>query len=239
MDFLKNKKVIVFDTETTGLPARVPNSYFMSSNSYYPYNQNEKYNTSRLLSIAWYYNPEFTSTNIDTNDIKEFLRSPDIQITSIENSHIHGITYDDLLNKGIPFESIILEKGFGKAILECDYIVAHNILFDINILLNELNRLHLTKYIDKIKQMQREKRIICSAEIGKNICKIQFKNSIAKQNTTPASNPTQNKINSNIQPKYKVPKLSEFYFHFYNKEFENAHNASGDVKALLEIMMKM
>ena len=36
-----------------------------------------------------------------------------------------------------------------------------------------------------------------------------------------------------------MPKLCELYKYYYGKDFENAHSADGDVKALLEVLKMM
>lgn len=36
-----------------------------------------------------------------------------------------------------------------------------------------------------------------------------------------------------------MPKLVELYMHFYGDEFDDAHNADGDVKALVKCLCKM
>ena len=53
-------------------------------------------------------------------------------------------------------------------------------------------------------------------ENGKNIARVTFKNS------------------SNIKP----PKLIELYKHFFNEEFDDAHNAEADVEAVLNVILK-
>ena len=76
LDFLTNKRVFVFDTETTGLPAKGPSGF----GSYWDYRDNTKYESARIVSIAWAFmncynkNDEITKsflTNI--NVAKEFL----------------------------------------------------------------------------------------------------------------------------------------------------------------------
>ena len=48
IDFLKGKNVFVFDTETTGLPAKTD-----KWGTYWDYKMSDKYDSSRIVSIAW------------------------------------------------------------------------------------------------------------------------------------------------------------------------------------------
>jgi DNA polymerase III epsilon subunit-like protein len=48
IDFLKNKNVFIFDTETTGLPAKS-----IKWGTYWDYRMNDKYDSCRIVSIAW------------------------------------------------------------------------------------------------------------------------------------------------------------------------------------------
>ena len=67
---------------------------------------------------------------------------------------------------------------------------------------------------------------ICSGELGRNICKLEYKT----RGWGGSGNPSRG---------YKMPKLVELYKHFYGCEFDNAHNADGDVRALLRCLSKM
>lgn len=224
LKFLEGKNVLVFDTETTGLPNRGNKKY----GEYEPYYMTSQYDSSRIVSIAWKYIENFKQTELKSNDIKHFIRYPE-NFNEIPNSHIHGITYDDALKNGIPLYDI-LEAGLYEAIKKSDYVIAHNILFDYHILASELYRMEedkilmATDCIIKLNDLLRKNALICTGEISKDLCKLEFQNNYYNNN-----NPKRIK-------KYKIPKLIELYKHFYNKEFPNQHNASGDVWALLEIM---
>jgi DNA polymerase III epsilon subunit-like protein len=242
IDFLKNKKVIIFDTETTGLPQRRPNAKYGSSDEYYDYYFNDAYESARIVSIAWYYTNNFTKTELDKSQIHHYIRKPDT-FTVIPTTHIHGISFSHALQNGIPISDIlnITEPSLHDAILQCDYIIAHNVMFDIHILMNELHRLNLPLLITKLKTMLHESRCICTGQIGKPICKLQFKSKYPSKkykstSEITESNVTQSIISSKTNTNYKMPKLSEFYNHLFNRDFENAHSASGDVTALLEIL---
>lgn len=56
-------------------------------------------------------------------------------------THIHGISYEELLTQGMPLNVILSIYGLGKSLLEADYIVARNAGFDYHVLMNELYRL--------------------------------------------------------------------------------------------------
>ena len=126
------------------------------------------------------------------------------------------------------------------ALLEADYIVAHNVGFDYHVLMNELYRIvndneppiynsllikqKASLCIEHLEDLYNNDRVICTGKLSTNICKIEF--------------PTKNIYLGN-KKNYKMPKLSELYNYYYGCDFENAHSAEGDVKALIECLVKM
>ena len=232
LNFLEGKNVLVFDTETTGLPERKNNKF----GEYYPYYMSHKYDSSRMVSIAWKYIPNFSKTTMNSDDIQHFIRYPE-DFYDIPNSHIHGITYEHAQQTGIPFNDI-LEAGLYEAIKNCHYIIAHNVLFDYHILASELFRvdnenLMATECVIKLNELINNKGLVCTGELGKDLCQLEFTNNYYNYNNSYGS------PNAKRVKKYKMPKLVELYKHFYNTEFPNQHNASGDVWALLEVMKLM
>ena len=229
LECIIGKNVFIFDTETTGLPERVPGAMWGSANEYWPYTMNEKYNKSRIVSCAWSYYNSFSKLTLLENPIKHYIRCPE-GFDEIPTSHIHGITYDIAVSKGVPFNDIFENNGLYDALIASEYIIAHNIFFDIYILLNELYRLkteHATQTILHIKSLMALNRCICTGNLSKDICKLEFNN--YKYNTN-------NKKKAKI---YKMPKLSELYKHYYKTDIENAHTADGDVKTLMLCLLKM
>jgi DNA polymerase III epsilon subunit-like protein len=229
IDFLDGKKVFVFDTETTGLPNKVPGGGW---NSYYPYYMIDKYKTSRIVSIAWGYTDNFSKNTIANVSVDHYIRYPE-GFNEIPTTHIHGITFQETLEKGIPFCDILNTYGLANILLNCDYIVAHNVSFDINILLSELSRLETDiarECIIKLVSMKDNGKCICSGEITTDICKLKMKNNYVNNSNTNSSK----KIK-----KYKMPKLSELYQYCYDNMFDGAHSADGDVRALLKILAKI
>jgi len=218
MNNLINTKVLIFDLETTGVPERKP-GYHDGKNEYYDYKMNNKYDSSRIVSVAWCYIENFNKqslTNMINNyETFECIRKP-LDFKQIDNSDFHGITYQTACTKGITLGNIINKEGFGHAILNCDYIVGHNCLFDIFILLNELHRINFINCVKKLDMLLNTNKYVCTGELGKNICKILTKGK-----------------------GYKMPRLNELYKHFYKKEPIVQHQAKDDVNTLLEIMNKI
>lgn len=227
ISFLDGKKVLIFDTETTGLPQRVPGAKWGSTSEYHNYTINEKYDSARIVSIAWSFIPGFNKTTLPEQHIHSAIRYPPPEMLDIPTAHIHGITYEMAKQQGISFADILADhpdgdcaNGLANTILNTDYIIAHNVMFDIHILLNELWRLgndSAMACIEHINKLLAMGRCICSGELGRGICKIPYKNS----------------------KRYKMPKLVELYLHFFGCEFEGQHRADGDVRALLYCLSRM
>jgi DNA polymerase III epsilon subunit-like protein len=216
--FLEGKNVFVFDTETTGLPERVPGSKWGSSNEYWSYKMNSKYDSARIVSIAWAFVQSFDKLALEGERISHYIRLPE-GFNSIPTTHIHGISYEQAINEGIPFNDIFENCGLYDKLIHTEYIIAHNVNFDVHILLNELFRLNTDKarkVISHIENIMASGHCVCTGELGRNICKIQYKSR-----------------------GYKMPKLVELYRYYYGCDFDNAHNADGDVKALLQCLCKM
>ena len=246
LKFLEGKNIFVFDTETTGLPDKCPNGW----GSYWSYFMNEKYENARIVSIAWstihnFHKDKINVRNTPTTEntpntpntpttsrpqtiVEHYLRYPE-GFTEINNSHIHGIKYEDVVNDGVLFNDLLLNKGLCLDILKSDYIIAHNINFDYHVLMNELYRLsteHAKACMLHLNTLKSKGRFICTGELTTDICKMEFK--------------TVSTYKGNKKTKrYKMPKLSELYVYYYGREFENQHSADGDVKALLEIISRI
>ena len=235
LDFLNNKRVFVFDTETTGLPAKGPSGF----GSYWDFRDNSKYESARIVSIAWTFIENYNNNNLQYKGFKgaeapsaevlvHLLRYPE-GFSEITNSNIHGITFENAFENGLKFNDILKNCGLGEILLSSDYIVAHNAGFDLHVLLNELHRVGTelaNRCINHLLEMNEIGRIVCTAILGTEICKLDF----------PSQSNYQGK---RFKKSYKMPKLLELYKHYYGVEPENQHSADGDVRALLEVMMRM
>ncbi len=225
--FLESKNVLIFDTETTGLPERVPGARWGSSSEYWPYNMNDKYRDARIVSIAWSFIEGYNSNTLASETIKECIRYPE-GFTEIPTTHIHGITMEHAVENGVSILDIFEKCGLADAIGQCDYIIGHNIMFDVHILQNELFRLGTERSIEavwKLETMKGLSRLICTGEIGKDICKIEFKSRDGKDTAR--------------VKRFKMPKLKELHQHVMGYEHDDQHSAKGDVQALLNCLGKI
>lgn len=143
-------KLLIFDTETTGLPKsrepaiRGPNNW------------------PHLVSIAW--------TLVDTSNYEpiiseSFIVKPQWAIPA-DSTAIHGITQEKANAEGLPLSTVI-EKFLE---IPHDVMIAHNMDFDYNVLVNaiiwDLNLGTLPDF----------KRRFCSMEAMRNIMQIPFAN---------------------------------------------------------------
>ena len=133
--------IIFFDTETTGLPKRQYNKYFSPKNT-------SQYDSSRLASIAW------IKTNFSYEIISKGCHyvKPDNWTVCPEALEVNNLT-DELLNKkGLPIDQII--KIFSEEMKDVKFLVAHNIAFDVRIILSEIYRTNNLEFYKVISSTQ-------------------------------------------------------------------------------------
>lgn len=126
---LRNKRCLIIDTETSGLPMCRPK---MPKHMKYP---NPRfaiaYEGARLLSLA-YSNTTIGNGPVDFNrDNAHFIRN-----NSDLKKSLYQTNKDKFAdNTGAPIREIL--DAVQVQINLCDYIVGHNVLFDINIIAHE------------------------------------------------------------------------------------------------------
>ena len=146
-------KVLVFDTETTGLPKK-----------WAKVNQLDKWPHIIQLSHILY----DTDANKIIDCYDDIIKLDDNINISDESINIHGITRSQSKRKGIDICNA-LEK-FNETILEADVIVGHNVSFDIKMVMVELKRNNKEQIFSNssgygIKEF-------CTMKKSVNICKI-------------------------------------------------------------------
>ena len=156
-------KVMVFDTETTGLPKYMKHTP----------NQNNLDNWPHIVQLSYIIYDTDTDSVLNITD--HIIRVPEgVQITE-ENAAIHGIT-QEISRQGIPLNVAIDEfmVDFDKV----DLIVAHNIEFDKKMLMVELYRLGYILCVDKIHAST---KYVCTMQEGIDLCNIKAFTKIEKK----------------------------------------------------------
>jgi superfamily I DNA/RNA helicase/DNA polymerase III epsilon subunit-like protein len=190
-----NYKYLIVDTETNGIPLR------LGFNSYYNYKNIDKYNVARIVQISW--------VVCGNNDV--IIEDHDYIIQpngfKIDNSRIHGITEEIARTKGRMIRSIL--EIFTKSAATVDYIVCHNVNFDINVIKSEMFRLGRQDMINVLEK----KLLICTLETANNRIK---------------------KLGH-----YHSSKLENLYEYLTGNEMHGAHNSKFDVAATKEVFCGM
>ena len=181
------KKLLFFDTETTGL---LPKNCDIENNIN---------NFPRLVELAFILFDEFGVKLYEA----DYIIKPDGFEIPITASNINGITTQIANDKGVDIK--VATNDFMRQYEQADYLVCHNFYFDRKIVESELYRQNV---IIKMKT----KPHICTMLKTIKFTGATFKNS----------------------SKLKFPTLTELYFKCFDKDFENKHNALGDVSATAE-----
>jgi DNA polymerase-3 subunit epsilon len=122
---------IVLDTETNGIPKK------NRETGLFDYKNTEDFENARLLSISY-----LVLNNDDAIlEKKTIYINPDFELCN-KAQKIHGLTKTFLKEAGISIEYLIdnLKDVFNK--YNIDIIIAHNIEFDLNIILSEIYRMN-------------------------------------------------------------------------------------------------
>jgi len=127
-------KIIIFDTETTGLP-----NWHIKGPKWYkswPY----------IVQLSW------ILYNIDDNTYKkgDYIIKLPLKVTIPEESiKIHGITNEIMNTKGVNFMKAL--SPFLIHLQEADFIIAHNLDFDKKMMLAEFERRNMVNHFNLIK----------------------------------------------------------------------------------------
>lgn len=126
-------------------------------------------------------------------------------------SNIHGITDDLAAAYGVA--SLAGENMFALMVQMSDVVVAHNITFDLGIIRDAWPVAY--GYL----------------ELKEQFCTMRQATDIIQM---PAGS-----YHGKTYAKFKPPKLIEAYRHFFDADFDDAHNAMADVRACRDIYFKL
>ena len=148
---------LVLDTETTGLPVILNDNGWCKLPTYAPYSSLKHYDSSRLVQFSWIVHSKKTSFPI-VNDF--IVYQDDIKEIPEAAYNVHKISKQKTLLEGMEINEVL--DIFLQQLKLVDVIVAHNISFDLNVILSECYR-HGRK--DVIEELL-SKKIECTMDIG-------------------------------------------------------------------------
>jgi DNA polymerase III epsilon subunit-like protein len=233
-------KILVFDTETTGLPPRMPGDTWA---------QQEEYG-KRLLNFSdlkkkepawsqhidsWPHIIQLSYIFYDSDRpsrakiVNKYIDIPEHVEISESSAKIHHITKAsiaaaDEVNRAEIYDAL---KEFIKYVKKADIIVAHNAQFDRKMIVAELLRLSEEYDVPELEMMMNDANFECSMEKTKPMCQLKARYEYIDKVTG--------------EPKFfykiKSPKLTEAYQFFFGYEPnpEMLHDAIIDVIICLRV----
>ena len=135
---------MIIDTETTGLPEKNGSSFFSPDNL-------DKYKNSRMVEIAYI----IINEGKVCKTVQHIIKYDGI---NIKNSDIHGITTNFAVQNGTDIINVL--KTLETDLEKVDRLVAHNIDFDLKILLSESYRYSIDSLVRKLKSLE----LFCTCE---------------------------------------------------------------------------
>lgn len=146
-------KVLVFDTETTGLPiGKNPSIYEMDK---WPY----------IVQLSYIFYDTETKRTLECGD--DIIKIPEKVVVSPESIAIHKITPAHCKELGVPIKEAFAR--FNNCLQECDIVVGHNISFDKRLIMVESMRNQIKQYFTIMGERKPE---YCSMKNTIDLCKI-------------------------------------------------------------------
>ena len=155
-------KILVFDTETTGLPTE-RNASILSTHKW-PY----------IVQLSYLLYDSDDNMVVDYSD--NIIKLPDNVKISPESENIHKITEEMSRTKGIDIKTAL--NDFNDAVSQADKVVGHNISFDKRVVMVECIR---NKIIQKFTYNNIRKQEFCTMKNSVNLCKIITHNKKGEQ----------------------------------------------------------
>jgi len=153
-------KILIFDTETTGLPKR--------RNA----NPEETYLFPYVVQLSWMV---FNTGNNKLEKLKDkIIRLPKNIRIPPSATEIHGITQERMMMEGEPMDKVL--DDFMRDVSSCTYLVAHNIEFDKTMIDVECFRHKFRKKLSECRKME-----YCTMKKGIKICNIMKINPYTKK----------------------------------------------------------
>ena len=206
-------KVLIFDTETTGLPK----TKIISQDT-----------LDKWPHIVQF---SFIIFDTETNSLdmtQDFIirMSSDIQIPQ-DSTNIHGITNEISREKGINIEDAL--RQFFYSLRNVELLVGHNVSFDINMIYVELLRIiyvkkypedHISAYKYDLHFLTNFKNIYCTMQETIDLCAIKANDKFGREYN-------------------KFPKLVELHQHLFGTTPSSLHNSLIDILVTLRCFVQL
>lgn len=205
-------RILIFDTETTGLPPRGVKTLTMANANAFPH----------IVQFSYIiYN---TGTNQVEKIQDSIIKIPDSVSISQDSIHIHGITKERCNTKGV--DILPLLNQFEEDVQLCNLVIGHNMEFDMKMIYAELYRRVIacsviacsaieSKENEKIywsmykRFLGYSKKFDCSMKRGKKLCNLKT-------------------VTMNGREFIKYPTLSELHSKLFGHVPANLHNSLND-----------
>ncbi|YBU89117.1 MAG: DNA polymerase III subunit alpha [Candidatus Walczuchella monophlebidarum] len=184
---------LIFDTETNGLPE----NYDLSITD------TEKW--PRLVQLAW----QLYDETFERIEVKNFIVKSEGFDIPFNSFKIHGITAERSLREGYPVKDVLI--CFKKALEKSQFLIGHNIAFDINVVSCEFFRKNSPNFL-------LQKTVLDTKDESINYCAFKGRGR---------------------GKKFKWPTLTELYYKLFGTNFPQAHNAAADVEATVHCFVEL
>ena len=184
---------LIFDTETTGFP----------KNWNAPITDLD--NWPRVVQLAWQIHDE----NGALVEVQDHIIYPDGFDIPFNATKVHGISTERAKSEGKPLGDVL--AIFETALEKCEYLVGHNVNFDLNVTGCEYYR------VKGVNPLDAKKPLDSCTETTAKLCELP----------------------GGRGGKFKLPKLEELHVHLFGEGFAEAHNAAFDVEATARVFLEL
>ena len=178
-------KVLVFDTETTGLPENGASIYDKSK---WPY----------VIQLSYILYDSSNNSSLIKNN---YIKIADAVAISQESFNIHNISREILHEQGINIVDAL--KEFNECLKTCDIVVGHNISFDKRMIFVECFRHAVAQYFTRYEGNEKiPKPEFCTMKNTTHYCKLER---LSKTNEVYIKNPKLSELYLILFPNESLP----------------------------------
>lgn len=211
-------RIMVFDTETSGLPERNSSIY-----------EHDKYPYILQLSYVIY----------DTSDNRicvikdDYVKIDNYVKISPMSQEVHGISREKCLAEGKPIQQLLME--FNNYLKSVELVIGHNISFDKKMIFVECGRNNIQQQFTWFRGNRKIQRPeYCTMKNTVEFCAIESLRKRKKEEIESIESIKPKKIH------YKYPKLHELHYKLFGIHVNPnmLHNSRVDVLVTLKCYMK-